>query len=185
MRAWTEWKLGPRQSSSRGERRPTIQADSALLDQTCQHRRETSFILARLAFETVIVIRYLIQKFSADLIRSYREYSFRHEKKLRDTILRNIDARGGEQWAIEERMLRSIERAAKISGVRLDEIDLNDKRSVGWGEHLSKRRRRLGLREAYLDRNTCGPSHSIHVNWHDLYEYHLEESRDGFASSAI
>ncbi|PRG11815.1 hypothetical protein C6Q21_08515 [Burkholderia multivorans] len=33
---------------------------SALLDQTCQHRRETTFVLGRLAFECMVNIQYLV-----------------------------------------------------------------------------------------------------------------------------
>ena len=34
---------------------------SALLDQICQHRREITFIIARLAFECIVNIRFLIK----------------------------------------------------------------------------------------------------------------------------
>jgi hypothetical protein len=40
---------------------------SALLDQTSQHRRETGDILARLTFETMVNIRYLVNNFSPEL----------------------------------------------------------------------------------------------------------------------
>lgn len=44
---------------------------SALLDQTCQKRRETTFIFGRLAFETIVNIRYLITFASPALFDSY------------------------------------------------------------------------------------------------------------------
>jgi hypothetical protein len=54
----------------------------SVLDQTCQRRQETSFILARLVFETLVNVRYMIQEFSSELIDSYVAYSFKHERKL-------------------------------------------------------------------------------------------------------
>ena len=44
---------------------------SGFLDQTSQKRRETSEILGRLAFETVVNVRYLIVNFSPALVDSY------------------------------------------------------------------------------------------------------------------
>ena len=40
----------------------------SVLDQTCQRRQETSFILVRLVFETIVNIRYMIEHFSPELI---------------------------------------------------------------------------------------------------------------------
>jgi hypothetical protein len=45
---------------------------SAMLDQTCQRRREISFILARLAFECIINLRFLIKNSSEEMFRAYR-----------------------------------------------------------------------------------------------------------------
>lgn len=55
---------------------------SAMLDQTVQHRRETSFILARLAFETIVAIRYLLQEYNPSLIDRYIKHSLDHERRL-------------------------------------------------------------------------------------------------------
>src|SRR5437899_902734 len=56
---------------------------SALLDQICQHRREITFIIARLAFECIVNLRYLV-KFADDagVCDSYVAYSLRQEKRL-------------------------------------------------------------------------------------------------------
>ncbi len=71
-----------------------------LLDQTCKHRRETSFVLGRLAFECIINLRYLISHASDELFRSYRRYSLQHERRLLTRIRENIDARGGQELPI-------------------------------------------------------------------------------------
>lgn len=149
---------------------------SALLDQTCQHRRETSFIFARLAFECIVNTMFLIKNDRPDVVNSYIEYSLRHEKRLREKIRMNIAARGGDVWPVEKRMLTSIERSAKESGVDLDEINP----PKNWaGKNLFEKAQDVGLDEAYLGA-FAGPSHSVHGNWQDLLEYHLEGESGGF-----
>lgn len=151
---------------------------SALLDQTCQHRRETSFIFARLAFECIVNLMFIIKNDRPEIVQSYVEHSLRHEKRLRDRIRANIAARGGEILPIEKRMLASIERSAKESGVNLDRIDP----PKNWaGKNLFEKAQDVGLDEAYLGA-FAGPSHSVHGNWQDLLEYHLE-AEDGCFSS--
>ena len=151
---------------------------SALLDQTCQHRRETSFIFARLAFECIVNTMFLIKNDRSEIVNSYIEHSMRHEKRLREKIRTNIAARGGEVWPIEKRMLASIERSAKKSGVDLDAINP----PKNWaGKNLFQKAEDVGLDEAYLGA-FAGPSHSVHGNWQDLLEYHLEDESGGFMS---
>lgn len=150
--------------------------NSALLDQTCQHRRETTFIFARLAFECIVNTIFLIRNDRSEIIQSYIEHSMRHEKRLRDRICAKITARGGEVWPIEKRMLASIEKSAKNSNVDLSRIDP----PKNWaGKNLFDKARDVGLDEAYLGA-FAGPSHSVHGNWQDLLEYNLEVKDDGF-----
>jgi hypothetical protein len=144
---------------------------NSVLDQTCQKRQQTSFILSRLVFETLVNIRYMIKEFSSELIDSYIEYSLRHERKLRDVIQQNIDARNGIILPIEERMLRSISRAATTAGITLDAVDLKQKGPWG-GKNLFYKSEAVGLGEAYRAL-FGGPSHSIHGNWHEIYSNHL------------
>jgi hypothetical protein len=99
----------------------------SVLDQTCQRRQETRFILARLVFETLVNIRYMIKEFSPQLIVSYIAYSFRHERRLRDLIQENIKARHGQILPIEDRMLKSINRSAVAAGIALDDVDVTKK----------------------------------------------------------
>ena len=152
---------------------------SALLDYTCQHRRETTFIFARLAFECIVNTLFLIKNDSADLVASYIEYSLRHEKRLRDRMRETIAARHGVVLPIEERMLRSIESSAKASGVELDDI----RATSNWGsKNLFEKARDVGLEDAYLGA-FAGPSHSVHGNWQDLLEYHLEADPEGYVAN--
>lgn len=149
----------------------------SVLDQTCQRRQETSFILSRLVFETIVNIQYMIINFSPELIISYVSYSLRHEKKLRDSILKNIQTRSGVILPIEERMLRSIDRAALAAKISLDEIDTKDKRPWG-GKNLFEKAQAIGLDKTYLA-FFGGPSHSVHGNWHELYSNHLHWDENG------
>lgn len=152
---------------------------SAMLDQTCQHRRETTFIFARLAFECIVNTLFLIKHDRPEVTASYIEYSMRHEKRLRERIRRNVESRGGGMLHIEERMLRSIESAAQRSGVNLDSIDPPS----NWaGKNLFEKAKEVGLEEAYLGA-FAGPSHSVHGNWQDLLEYHLDWDDEGYTAN--
>jgi hypothetical protein len=73
---------------------------SALLDQICQKRRETTFIVSRLTFETIVNLAYFIEFGSPELFEQYIKYSLRQEKRLHDRITANIEARGGRPNAL-------------------------------------------------------------------------------------
>jgi hypothetical protein len=151
----------------------------SVLDQTCQRRQETSFILSRLVFETLVNIRYMVKHFSPELISSYVLYSFRHERKLRDVIRANIAAREGEVLPIEDRMIKSIERSASAAGISVDDVDPRLGRPWG-GKNLFEKSEDVGLDGAYLAA-FGGASHSVHGNWHEIYGNHLHwDERDGF-----
>jgi hypothetical protein len=146
---------------------------SAFLDQTSQRRPETSTILSRLAFETIVNARYLIANFSPELVGSYLHHSLRHERRLWDTIQANIEARKGVVLPIEDRMLKSIDRAAKFSGLTIERIDPKAKGPWG-GKDLRQKAQAVGLDGAYLA-VFGGMSHNVHGAWFDLQQYHLEE----------
>lgn len=148
----------------------------AYLDQTMQRRYETTTIFARLAFETIVNVRYLAENFSPDLVDSFVRHSFRHERRMVDKINQNISARGGQVLPIEDRMLRSINRSADFAGVKLEDVDLKDRTPWG-GKHLRDKAKAVGLEVAY-DAAFGGMSHNVHGAWQDLYHFQLE-SEDG------
>jgi hypothetical protein len=156
---------------------------SAFLDQYCQRRLETSFILARLVFETVVNVSYLIKNYSPELVDSYVRHSLRHERQLRDKVLANIKQRGGSILPIEQRMLNSIERAANFAEVSLDSIDLKD-RSPWGGKSFRSKAISIGLDDAYLAM-FGGASHYVHGSWQDLHEYHLTAEQPGSFSPRL
>ncbi len=150
---------------------------SAILDQTCQHRREIAFMFARMAFECIINTSFILKNYSPELVLSYKSYSLKHEKKLMNRINENIKQRGGEVLPIEERMLKSINHSFRVSGVEPEQIKAKELRD--WGnKNIYQKAEDVGLGEAYLAA-FGGPSHGIHGNWQDLLEYHLKSDEHG------
>ena len=150
---------------------------SAMLDQTCQKRRETSFMFSRMAFECIINLSFLLKNYSPDLLVSYKSYSLKHEKKLINVINENIKLRNGEVLPIEKRMLKSISSAFRVSKIKPEDIQPKELRNWG-GKNIYEKATDVGLGEAYIA-VFGGPSHSIHGNWQDLLDYHLKENGDG------
>lgn len=143
-----------------------------LLDQLCQRRGELALIMMRPIFESLVNIQFLIKEFCPETINSYVKVSLKHERKLRDTITRNIADRGGIIQPIEDRMLKSINRTAGIAGVSLDEADNTGPRD--WGsKNIFEKAKAVGLDHAYLAA-IGGGSNSIHGNWQELTGHHLE-----------
>ena len=122
---------------------------SALLDQMCQRRRETTFILSRLAFETLVNLAYFIEHGSPRLFDDYIRYSLRQERRLYDRITANIAARGGIRLPIEDRMLSSISVAVTKSGFAIADLSPDEPKS--WGENnLRQRAQMVGFEVMYL-----------------------------------
>jgi hypothetical protein len=150
---------------------------SAVLDQTCQHRRETTFILGRSAFETIVNAKFLMRFGSKNLFNSYVTYSLQFEQKLLALIERNVASRGGIELPIEQRMKRSIQRMINVSQIS---PELMQTKIKNWGnKNLFERSKEVGLDGAYLG-VFGGGSHAIHGNWADLLEYHLVQEQDFF-----
>lgn len=150
---------------------------NALLDQICQRRREIAFIIARIAFECIVNLRYLI-KFADDpeTFDSYVAHSLRQEKRLHNKIRENIAARGGDVLPVESRMLDSIAKAAKASALRIE--DLSASRPRNWAEKtLAERADAIGLGDAYLG-SFGGASAAVHGSWMDLLEFQLDTNHN-------
>jgi hypothetical protein len=153
-----------------------------VLDQTCQRRGEIAMMMGRLCFETIVNIRYLAKHFSPELVRSYMEYSMRYERRLRDHVAANIAERGGEVLPIEDRMLKSIERACAAAGVDLDDVDPKARRDWG-GKNTFEKARDLDLEEMYFV-VFGGGNHAIHGNWQEIYGNHLDwDGAGGFTAN--
>jgi Family of unknown function (DUF5677) len=151
----------------------------SFLDQTCKRRGEITWILGRLIFETAVNIRYLIANFSKELIDSYVKQALRQERRLFDVVQANISERGS-MLPIEDRMLKSIDRAARAAGVSLEDVDPTDGRPWG-GKNIYEKTNEVGLRDAYVAA-FGGGSQSVHGNWNEVYASHLywDESAAAF-----
>ncbi|GAA3854000.1 DUF5677 domain-containing protein [[Pseudomonas] carboxydohydrogena] len=157
---------------------------SALLDQVCQRRREITFIIARLTFECIVNLRFLIRHSkNPEIFDSYVAYSFKQEKRLHNRISENIEKRDGDILPVEKRMLASIARAVNMSEMNLD--NLSPSKPKEWGnKNLYQRAEEIGLHKVYLG-TFGGPSAAVHGNWMDLLEMHLEseDETEGFTPS--
>jgi hypothetical protein len=145
---------------------------SALLDQVCQHRAEIAQIMCRLAFEAVVDIRYLVRKLDAALGDDFVKSSYRQERILRDQIMERITARGGDILPVEDRMLKSISRAADIADLSLDDVSTK-RRDWGGQNTRAKANEVFGSDLAYIGAFS-GMSQSVHGSWGDLLQFHLE-----------
>jgi hypothetical protein len=75
-------------------------------------------------------------------------------------------------------MLNSIQRTFKKSEIEAQDIGTNDIRN--WGnKNLFERAKNVGLEHVYLAA-FGGGSHSVHGNWMDLVEYHLDSDENCF-----
>lgn len=150
----------------------------AILDQTVKHRRETSFILTRLHFETAVNAQYLMNRADHDLFDDFVRHSLFYEKGLRERIEKNISERGGEVEPIEDRMLKSIARAEQAAQISLSELPAKKPQNWG-GKNLFEKTRSLGLESTY-HAIFSNASASVHGNWGDLYQHHLTMDDKGF-----
>ena len=96
-----------------------------------------------------------------------------------NVIKNNIDEHSQES-PIEKRMKKSIERSFKESSI--EEVSKN--KDTGWGDtkekNLFERAKNVGWGDLYLAFMSL-PSHSVHGNWQDLIDHHLQYENDGFS----
>lgn len=76
-------------------------------------------------------------------------------------------------------MIRSIQRTFEKSEISAEDFSTNEIRN--WGnKNIYERAKDVNLEDAYLAA-FGGGSHSVHGNWMDLIEYHLESDEEGFS----
>jgi hypothetical protein len=136
-----------------------------------------TFIVGRLAFECIVNLRFLLKYADdASVFDSYVAYSMRNERRLQDNIEERISGRDGEVLPVESRMLSSIAKVAKASGLRMEDVSASRPRE--WADkNIFERAEAVGLGEAYLGAFR-GPSGSVHGSWMDLLEFQLETNHD-------
>jgi len=138
---------------------------------------EVILALLRCIGESAINVRYLILQNDDSLFDQYVKISLGPEGELYDLIKGDIDKRGGEALPVETRMLASIERLCKISGIQIKDVN---RKHIEWGGSMRSRLKALGIEQAYASVQRI-PSHAIHGTWVDLVLHHLEAKPGGFA----
>jgi len=152
----------------------------AFLDQICQNHLEIANIIDRSLAEGIFNLIYLLKNSSDELFDEYIEYSLKTEKELFNRIRENISNRG-YALPIETRMISSIERVFDISGYPFWQV--REKRRNPWGRSIYNRLKDIEMEDMYLV--FVGLlSHSVHGNWQDLIDNHLEY-QDGEFSPKI
>ncbi len=148
----------------------TSKLQTAFLDQICQNHMEIAHIISRSLTEGIFNIIYLLKNYKEELFDKYVEYSLKTENELLNRIRGNIKNRGYE-LDIETRMIQSIERVFNISCVSLEQIQKGGHEP--WGKSIYKRLEDIGMENMYLVFMRL-LSHSVHGNWQDLIDNHLQ-----------
>ena len=135
------------------------------------------FALNRFITESSTNLRFLIAKNEKRFFNQFVTFSLSPERELYDVIQKNVAERGGEPSPIEQRMLRSIDRLCRLSGVDISDVE---PKKGNWGGSLRNRLIALGEGEFYAMQQSI-PSHAVHGTWVDLIHHHLTEvDKKGF-----
>lgn len=81
--------------------------------------------------------------------------------------------------ALNERMRKSILLSFEKLGMTPEQVD--EKKNGPWGvKNLYEKTEEIGFADGYRALFSL-PSHNIHGNWQDIFEYHVELSETGFS----
>ena len=138
-------------------------------------RADIVFALNRSITESETNLRFLVIKNEDRFFDQFVRFSLAPEREQYDVIQKNIAERGGEIWPIEERMLKSIDRVCRLSGVVITDVQ---PKMGDWGGGLRNRLIALGEGERYAAQRLA--SHAVHGTWVDLVQHHLTEVDKGF-----
>lgn len=134
---------------------------------------ETTRIIDRCILETAIKIQWLCQGKSEDRFSRYMADGLRNDILLKDEIKQNIEQRGGEILVIEQRMINSIDKCIRLSGLTEDDIK-NEKRLPNLNQIFES----LNLdSQLYTAFQRMG-SHAVHGTWADLIFNYLQVSNE-------
>ena len=104
-------------------------------------RGEVVMALNRSILESATNLRFLLLKNETKLYDDFVRSGLGPERELYDVIQVNIRNRGGDVLPIEERMLKSIDRACSLAGLKIEEINPKVR---DWGGNLRERLKALG-----------------------------------------
>jgi hypothetical protein len=135
---------------------------------------ETTAIIDRCIFESCVKVCWLCQGSATDGFERFIAEGLQTELELKEKIEKAVTSRAGQVLAIENRMLRSIDRYIESSGMSVADITAAKKLpdmaamidSLGHDRLMYVVGQRLG-------------SHHIHGTWPSLRMHYLEETDDG------
>jgi hypothetical protein len=135
---------------------------------------EAAAIIHRSLTETAVKIMWVCGADPEERSRLMIASGLQPELEFEAQIYSNIDNRGGEKLALEERMLTSIENNFKAAGLSRNEVSASKRlpnlavmfESIGWSRLQYVVLQRLG-------------SHAVHGNWPSLLMDYLEDVSEG------
>lgn len=131
---------------------------------------ETTSIIDRSIFESAIKLSWLCFKGDADSFDRFIAEGLKTEIELKSKIESNIEKRGGDQIAIEKRMLNSIGNYIDKSELTEEQIQ-NSKKLPNLAQMIEA----VGHdRLAYIVGQKIG-SHHVHGTWVSLWFHYLDE----------
>ena len=137
---------------------------------------EVTLALNRCILDGATSVLYLIKKDDPRTYDRFLLHSLAPERELHDLILENIRRRGSE-LPIERRMLNSITRMCRTSGLDIGNVPSK----VGpWDGGMRQRLDFIGLQDSYPMFQGL-PSAAIHGTWSDLLHHHVRPVDGGFA----
>ena len=138
-------------------------------------RADVVFALNRSITESATDLRYLLAKNEERAFGQFVKAGLASEREPCDLIQKNIALRGGEALPIERRMLKSIEKVFRLSGVAIEDVP---GKMANWAGGLRNRLVAIGEGDAYPMLQRI-PSHAVHGTWVDLLQHHLADAGDG------
>jgi hypothetical protein len=134
---------------------------------------ETTAIVDRCIFESAVKIAWLAKSRQQENFDRYFSDGLKTELEFRALINQNVVDRNGEEFAIERRMLRSIERTVEASG--LEETQITSAKKL---PDLASMMSAIGLdRLSYVIGQRIG-SHHVHGTWPSLLSHYLDEEEE-------
>lgn len=144
-----------------------------LCDKTREHG-EVIMALNRCITESAINLRFFCEKATQQDFDEFVKSSLKPEKETYTIIQENVSKRG-EALPIETRMINSINRVFRNSGV----TGVNELNSIPKRKGYKSILKTMGMESDYPMLQGV-PSHAIHGTWVDLMLHHLEEVDSGF-----
>ncbi len=134
----------------------------------------TVALLARCIAESALNTQWLVQQVDNDRFTRFIGHAVKADLTLRDPVEANVAERGGARWAIEERMIRSIESVRAQAGITESEAV-----AAKGLPNLRDMCRDLGYpHDVYVGVQRMG-SHAVHGTWSDLLAHYVQQEEDG------